>query len=348
MSREAPVRFREGLGVKLPRATRLLLGFAGPKKEAEAIRDQLAEYLKINLKLDLSIEKTLVTHAATEKAKFLGHELTALWCNTLIATTGNRTANGRISLLMPRKAVTEIRKEYSSQGKITHRPELEADDDHTIINRYQSVLRGVYNFYCMAVNVSKRMNRIKYILEISLTKTLAHKHRISVSRVYRKYEALNRVDNLKMLQLITPRQDKEPLIATFGGFPLKRIPDGLGNNDFRYEEAWFAPGGPKSEIVQRLLYGKCEHCGADDLLIVMHHIRKLADLDKPGRTPKATWQRIMSARKRKSLAVCIPCHQDIHAGRYDGRSFRKFTGEPCASKVASTVREGAAGKGDDL
>ena len=34
MSREAPVRFREGLGVKFPRATRLLLGLAGTKEEA--------------------------------------------------------------------------------------------------------------------------------------------------------------------------------------------------------------------------------------------------------------------------------------------------------------------------
>src|SRR5262249_57344603 len=56
MSREAPVRFREGLGVKLPRATRLILGFDGPKEEAEAIKAQLGRFLSEQLKLELSPE----------------------------------------------------------------------------------------------------------------------------------------------------------------------------------------------------------------------------------------------------------------------------------------------------
>jgi Type II intron maturase len=343
MSREAPVRIREGLGVKLPRATRLLLGFAGPKNEAEAIRDQLAEFLRDNLKLDLSIEKTLVTHAATEKAKFLGHEL------TVTQSSSKRNTNGNIAILMPQEAVAKILDQYSRGNKITHRPELEPDDDYTIISRYQSVLRGLYNFYCMAVNVSKRMYRIKYILETSLTKTLAHKHRLSVTQVYRKYEAINRVDNLKMLQAIVERPNKEPLIATFGGFPIWRKPEGLGTYDFQFEDAWFAPGDHRTEIVQRLLHGECELCGANDPLtrIAMHHIRALKDLDKPGRRIKAQWERIMSARHRKSLAVCGKCHTDIHAGRYDGPSPAKFTGEPDAVKVASPVRGGAVGKGAD-
>jgi hypothetical protein len=44
MRREPPVRIREGLGVQFPRATRLLLGFSGPREEAEQIRLQLGEF----------------------------------------------------------------------------------------------------------------------------------------------------------------------------------------------------------------------------------------------------------------------------------------------------------------
>src|SRR5262249_26447788 len=156
------------------------------------------------------IEKTLVTHAATEKAKFLGYEL------TVTRDSSRRQANGVVALIMPRKATAKILDHYSKGNKVIHRPELVSDDDYTIISRYQSVLRGLYNFYCMATNVSTRMDHIKYILETSLTKTLAHKLQLSVKQVYRKYEALNKVDNLKMLQVIVNRQDKEPLIATFG------------------------------------------------------------------------------------------------------------------------------------
>jgi group II intron reverse transcriptase/maturase len=293
-----------------------LLGFAGPKNEAEAIRDQLGEYLRNHLKLELSVEKTLVTHAATEKAKFLGHEI------TVTRSPSRRSANGTIALLMPQKAVTKIHDQYSKSGKIVHRPELEAEDEYTIVSRYQSVLRGIYNYYCMAVNVSKRMARIKYILEVSLSKTLAHKLRISVNQVFRKYKVVNKDNNLQILQVTATGQNQKTLTAAFGGFSMGRKPEGLGNNDFNFTVSWSIPGDHRTELVQRLLNAECELCGANGstICIQMHHVRALKDLDKPGRRVKALWMRIMSARKRKSLAVCTRCHNDIHAGRHNGPS----------------------------
>src|SRR5579883_1669346 len=321
-----------------------LLGFAGPKKEAEAIRDRLSEFLNEKLKLQLSIEKTLITHAVDEKAKFLGYEITVSRANTLITKDGRRRSNGCIALLMPRPTIAKVLGRYSSGGQILHRPELEPDDDYTIIMRYQSVLQGIYNYHCMATNVARRMAHIKHILEISLTKTLAHKHRISVTEVYRKYRFIDRVDNRMSLRVIVQRPNKDPLLAIFGGFPLERKPDGLGGKDFDFDASWFQAGNNRSEIVQRMLAEKCELCGAEGP-VQMHHVRKLADLDRAGRATKATWAKIMIARKRKSLAVCTDCHKDIHAGRYDRPSPAKLTGEPGAVKVASPVRGGAIGKG---
>ena len=52
-----------------------LLGFAGPKAEAEQIKRRLAEFLRDDLKLDLSPDKTLITHARTQRARFLGYEI---------------------------------------------------------------------------------------------------------------------------------------------------------------------------------------------------------------------------------------------------------------------------------
>ena len=55
-----------------------LLGFSGPRAEAEEIKQQLEKFLGENLKLELSQTKTLITHARTEAARFLGYGATRL------------------------------------------------------------------------------------------------------------------------------------------------------------------------------------------------------------------------------------------------------------------------------
>jgi len=295
-----------------------LLGFVGPKKEAEEVRDRLSEWLATNLKLTLSKEKTLVTHAGDDKAKFLGYEIKVTRAETLVGDNGKRHANGCIALLMPQSVVRKYRDRYSRNGKVIHKAELLSENEYTIVQRYQGVLRGIYNYYCMAVNVgTRRMHHLKWILETSLTKTLASKLRCKVSEIYRRYRT--EILGLKALAVVHHRPDKEPLVAVFGGIPIKRIPEGLGGVfDFQFEQAWFAPVSKRSEVVTRLLAGECELCGRKDGPIHVHHIRKLSDIDRPGRRPKAVWEKIMSARMRKTLVVCEGCHATIHSGKYDG------------------------------
>jgi len=293
-----------------------LLGFVGPREEAREIRDRIGEFLARKLKLTLSEEKTLITHAHDGRARFLGHEITVTRQGSLISEDGRRATNGGITLLMPRRVTTKYEGRFSRKGKATHRPELLAETAYTIVSRYQSVLRGVYNYYCMAVNVGVRMGRIKWTLEVSLVKTLACKLRRSVAKVYEMHRA--EILGRKVLRVVLERPHKDPLVAIFGGIPLERKPEGMGVADFSFEKAWFSPGGKRSEVVQRLLAGKCELCGREDGPLQVHHIRKLADIDRPGRRPKAPWEKIMSARKRKTLVVCVSCHQAITHGRYDG------------------------------
>jgi group II intron reverse transcriptase/maturase len=295
-----------------------LLGFVGPKKEAEAIRQRLGEFLEQQLHLTLSEEKTLITHAAEDKAKFLGYEITVSRNGSLLSANGKRATNGPIALLMPRKVVQKIRERYSKKGKITHRNDVINDTDYTILQRYQSVLRGIYNFYCMAVNVGNdtRMGTIKWILETSLTKTLARKFKCRMTRIYQKYQAT--FLEHKILRVIKERPGKQPLIAVFGGIPFERIPEGAGVTDLHLGRSWSLPANKRSEVVHRLLVGKCELCDAEDVPVEVHQIRKLADIDRPGRRPKASWQKLMIARRRKTLVVCEWCHNTIHTGEYDG------------------------------
>lgn len=302
-----------------------LLGFVGPKKEAAEIRDRLAGFLGERLKLTLSMAKTLITHAHDEKAKFLGYEIKVTREGHLISGNGKRATNGSIALLMPQEVVRQYRARYSSKGKIAHRAELLADTDYTILQRYQSVLKGIYHYYCMAVNVGtrKRMGYIKWILETSLTKTLAAKLRCKVTDVYERYQ-ITLPDpgggKRRALRVVIERPGKEPPAAVFGGFPFERKPGGSGAVDFRFESAWHAPANDRSEVVQRLTAGKCELCGAEGEPLEVHHLRRLADIDRPGRRPRTRWETLMAARKRKTLVVCRGCHADITYGRYDGPS----------------------------
>src|SRR5205823_6802649 len=132
-------------------------------------------------------------------------------CGTLVSNDGRRTTNGNIALLMPRKVVAKYRDRYSRKGKIAPKAELTPETDYTIIQRYQGVLQGLYNFYCMAVNVGNknRMTYLKWLLETSLTKTLACKFKCKVSDIYRRYAA--NVLDCKVLQVVIERPDKESL-----------------------------------------------------------------------------------------------------------------------------------------
>lgn len=298
-----------------------LLGFVGPKNEAEEIRRRLSEFLGHRLKLTLSPEKTLITHATDGMAKFLGYELTVTRKGDLITANGKRNTNGKITLRMPREVLQRYLDRFSRGGKVRHATELLSESDYTIVQRHQSVLRGLYNYYCMAINVGtrKRMPDIKWVLEQSLTKTLACKHRCSVRDIYSRYRV--EILGLKALRVVLERPEKEPLIATFGGIPLTRIPEGMGITDFDPELTWLRHHTGRAEVVTRLLAGRCELCEAKGVPLEVHHIRKLADINRPGRRPKAKWEQIMSATRRRTIVLCTECHDEIHAGRYDGPSF---------------------------
>src|ERR1700756_33414 len=77
-----------------------ILGFIGPKAEAEQIKARLAEFLRETLGLELNQQKTLITHARSQPARFLGYHVRVQHCNTKI-TRGQRTVNGNIALRVP-------------------------------------------------------------------------------------------------------------------------------------------------------------------------------------------------------------------------------------------------------
>ena len=120
-----------------------VLGFIGPKAEAEQIKESLETFLRDSLKLELSREKTLITHATSQAAKFLGYELINQQANDRFDQRGRRSVNGQIGLRVPAKVIEQHRQAYMKNGEPIHRSMLIHDEDYSIVDRYQSEFRGV-------------------------------------------------------------------------------------------------------------------------------------------------------------------------------------------------------------
>ncbi len=292
------------------------VAFAGPKAEAEAIKQRLRTFLREELKLELSEEKTLITHTRESAAKFLGYEITTDQSNTKQTRNRNghkgRSINGEIGLKVPQRVVEEKCKRYMRKGKPIHRAELLNESDYTIIATYQLEYRGIVNYYRMAYNLHT-LRKLKWVMEQSLTKTLAHKHKISVHQVYKKYQASLDIKGkvYKGLQVTISREGKKPLVATWGGVPL------TWDTNTSIEDQIPTQWAGRSELERRLLAQICEQCEATRMTdkIEVHHIRALKDLEKYTGREKPRWVQIMAARRRKTLVLCHTCHMDIQYGR---------------------------------
>ncbi|MGH4016053.1 MAG: group II intron reverse transcriptase/maturase [Pseudonocardiaceae bacterium] len=164
-----------------------LLGLTGPKAEAEQIKQRLAEFLRDDLKLELSDDKTLITHARSQAAWFLGYEITAHHDHSKGAR-GRRWTDGFIKLNVPRSVIKAKNAQYLRRGKPAHRPDLVNQDDHTIIATFGAQYRGLVQYYLLAGN-AYWLNRVEWVMRTSMLRTLAAKHRSSVSKMTARHKA---------------------------------------------------------------------------------------------------------------------------------------------------------------
>jgi hypothetical protein len=288
-----------------------LMGFAGPKREAEEIKSRIGTFLRDELKLELSESKTLITHATTGAARFLGYEIKAQHADDKLDRRGQRAVNGAIGLFVPKAVIGQRCALYMSGGQPAQRGQLLHDDDFTIVAKFQAEYRGLVQHYLLAQDVF-RLGKLLWVMETSLLKTLAGKRRSTVTKMARKYKATTETSfgPRKCLQVTVQRDGRrKPLIARLGGIPLKRQPTAVLT-----DLSPVMTSARRNELIHRLLAGCCEICEAREGLEV-HHIRKLADLNRPGRPERPAWVHLMAKRRRKTLVICHPCHENIHVGR---------------------------------
>ena len=288
----------------------VLCGFLGPREEAEQIKQELGTFLQNTLKLELSSEKTLITHAQTQAARFLGYDLQVRYCNDKLAGDGYRRLNANVVLRVPVEVIEKKRKLYQQGGKPLRRHSLAACSDYTILKTYQDEYRGLVEYYLLANNVYW-LHRVQWAAQQSLLHTLAAKYQSSIAKMIKRYRAITQTPQgpRKCFQASLERTNgKKPLIAQFGGIPLIHQKEAVLIDRVpalaRYEQ---------KEVVRRLIAGRCELCEIRDEHCVVHQTRKLADLEKMGQE-RPRWAHIMLKRRRKTLIVCQSCHHDIHEG----------------------------------
>jgi group II intron reverse transcriptase/maturase len=285
-----------------------LLGFTGPKAEAEDIKQRLAEFLHDELKLELSQDKTLITHARTGAARFLGYEITVQHNDT--KKTGRyRRVNGQVALRVPREVIKAKSAPYLRRGKPAKQPTLNNGSDHIIIATFGAIYRGVVQYYLLAGDVY-RLHRLRWVMETSMLKTLAGKHHSSMSKMAAKHKTKIQTPYgpRTCFEARIERDGRKPLVARFGEIPLHRQKTATVTDRQPIRVDF-----PHKELVARLLADVCEICQQPNEVEV-HHIRKLADLGQPGPL-QPLWAKAMTNRRRKTLVVCASCHGHIHTGQ---------------------------------
>ena len=288
-----------------------ILGVIGSKEEAQRIKEDIKSFLSASLALELSEEKTLITHTG-KSAKFLGYEITVTRNNHQrrdVQGRLRRTYGKRVRLNVSMATLRDKLLEYGAMeiklrnGKEVWKPKCRSglifNDDLEILDRYNRETVGFCNYYLIANNCVV-LHNFRYIMEYSMYKTFAGKYRSTVRKINKKY---------RLNKLFTVKYEQQGVIKsrTFYKTSFKRRTTAFnGSCDI---EPYSIADVSRTNLTDRLKAEKCELCGATGKLI-MHHVRNLKDLKG-----KESWKRLMSARKRKTIALCPSCHRLRHLGK---------------------------------
>ena len=285
-----------------------LISVIGSKSECETIKADITQFMREQLKLELSDEKTLITHAQ-DKAKFLGYEI---FIRKSDAVKRNRDGvlkrdfNGAVVLTLNSAVIQKKLTEYNAlevrniDGKdiwwSKPRRYMTPMKPEDILAQYNAEIRGLYNYYSLAANVSKECASFAFIMKMSMFKTLGWKLNTSARKVRQKYQ--------KDKDFVIPYNDakgKQKYRVFYNeGFKKRNA-----QFDVDYDKLPQTMYVPYPSLVERLKDGRCELCGKDGI-VVMHHVRTLTKLKGNNE-----WEKLMLQRHRKTLVVCEDCNSMI-------------------------------------
>lgn len=285
-----------------------LIAVKGNREDCQWIKSKLAEFIGDTLKMELSEDKTLITHSS-KCARFLGYDVRVRRSGKIKrggpGHVKMRTLNGGVELLVPlndkiRQFVftkgVAIQKEDGSMFPV-HRKYLVGLTDLEIVSVYNAELRGICNYYGMASNFCK-LHYFSYLMEYSCLKTLASKHKTSLSKIIDKF---NDGTGKWGVPYETKMGSKRRYFANYADCK------GKGSATDYISNAAVVYGYAVNTLENRLKAKVCELCGTTESdHYEVHHINKLKNLKG-----KERWEIAMIAKHRKTLVVCRDCHRSI-------------------------------------
>ena len=295
----------------------------GGKDLSEQIKQNVTQFLRDTLKLELNADKTLITNLKNERVRFLGYEIAKSHDDTIVKKRSGdnakvRSVNETIQLLVPSEVINRKIQLFTEKGKAASfkpRVNLPILD---IINEYNSEIRGLYEYYNLATDVAVKMGKYKYYHYWSLLKTIAHKENSTTTKVTAKYgiDVPRKVGNgtRKVVGIKYNTKDGERTMTYFNE-SLKMVKE----PNTELSDKYCPDVMTGRQLINRLNANVCELCGTNEAEIEVHHVRKLKDIkDKYKKRGKAipNWVLIMSKIRRKTLIVCECCHHNIHSGKY--------------------------------
>jgi group II intron reverse transcriptase/maturase len=319
-----------------------LVGVIGSHQDAESVRQEMRRFIEETLQLTIAEEKSHIRHSK-KGATFVGYEVKTYSGDRIVKIkrgtrhTTFKAVSERIQLHIPAGKLQQFcrKKRYGDYAtiKATHRRELIQQSDAEIIIAFNGELRGLVNYYGLAFNVKTHMNKLHYIWKRSLLKTLANKHKTSTTKI------IKRLKTEEGLVLTVQGEKKTRIIRVF---QLKGFePKASHNATVDIPPDILTLTLSRSELIRRLNASQCEYCQTPKGPFEVHHIRKMQDVAHG----KTAWQKLMAARNRKTLILCLNCHHLLHAGKLPDREHRarQVKGEPDALKGASPVLRGGDG-----
>ncbi|RJR14397.1 group II intron reverse transcriptase/maturase [Candidatus Parcubacteria bacterium] len=288
-----------------------VVGIIGSKEDAEKVRSDIKLFLQDSLKLTLSEEKTKITHSA-EKIRYLGYDISVLRDMSFTRTANGQLQRlwyGRVKLTMPHEKWFNKLLEYRTirilkdengreRWRTLHRGNLTSRPDIEIISRFNSEIRGIYNFYRMAQNVST-LDKFYNIMKSSMLKTFANKYRTTVNKIKKAYIK----DGIFGVDYQSKEGEKRCELYHDGFTRIKN--DMLAYVDIlpqykKYDKPNSLAGRLNSKI--------CELCGDKSEHLIMHHVKRLKDLSE-----SIPSEKLMMEKRRKSLALCAECFKKVQA-----------------------------------
>jgi len=306
---ETPAKSQTDKKLKYVRyADDFLVGVNGSHEDCVELKHKLTEFISNTLKMELSDEKTLITHS-NQYARFLGYDVRVRRDGAVRRRKDNvlqRTLNNSVELNVPLNE--KIRPFLLSKGIVrqrkdgtlypVHRYVLESLTDLEIVTVYNAELRGICNYYNMASNFCK-LDYFAYLMEYSCLKTLAGKHKTTTSKIRSMYKD---GQGGWAIPYKTKDEAKRCYFAKFRNCKASRNP----TDCIKSPAVIFA--NSRNSFENRLKARCCELCGSTESdYYEIHHVHKIKDLKG-----KVWWEAAMIAKRRKTMVVCRECHYKIH------------------------------------